>query len=101
MSERIALLGYRPTTALRGRIAQIVDRLNALSRQPGIAHTAQAKLLQQDARDLEAIMSEGWRVDLVRKVRDTFASDVQQGFVTSDKQFAIDLLSMALTPPDV
>jgi len=53
-----ALLGFRPTTALRGRIAQIAERLNALSRQPGIANTAQAKLLQQDARELLAIMEE-------------------------------------------
>ena len=50
------LLGYHPLTAQRGRIVQIADRLRALSRQPGIAHTAQAKLLQLDARDLEAIM---------------------------------------------
>lgn len=53
-----AVLTYRSSTAQRGRVAQIVERLNALSRQEGIAHTAQAKLLQMDARDLESIMRE-------------------------------------------
>lgn len=56
--EAVPLLGYRPTTALRGRGMQIVDRLRAMSREKGIAHTARAKLLQDDARDLEAILRE-------------------------------------------
>ena len=52
------LLGYRPTTALRGRGEQIVERLLTLSRAPGIANTQMAKQLQLDARDLEAILRE-------------------------------------------
>jgi len=52
------LLGFRPTTAHRGRGTQIVERLRALSRTPGIANTAMAKQLQLDARDLEAILQE-------------------------------------------
>lgn len=54
----IPLLGYRPTTAQRGRGQQIVERLRALSRSPGIANTAMVRLLQDDARDLEAILRE-------------------------------------------
>lgn len=52
----VVLLGYRPTTYNRGRGAQIVDRLRALSRSHGIAHTAMARLLQDDARELENIL---------------------------------------------
>lgn len=58
MREPTPRLGYRPTTALRGRGLQIVERLRMLSRQTGIAHTAMAKLLQDDARDLEALLKE-------------------------------------------
>jgi len=58
MGEPPKLLDHRSTSAHRGRISQIVERLNMFSRQPGIAHTALAKLVQLDARDLEAIMKE-------------------------------------------
>jgi N-acetylglutamate synthase-like GNAT family acetyltransferase len=59
MSEgELKMLGLRPTTALRGRGQQIVERLLALSRTEGIANTAMARQLQLDARDLEAIIRE-------------------------------------------
>lgn len=52
------MLGYRPTTAQRGRGYQIVERLLAISRTPSIANTAMAKLLQDDARELKKIVEE-------------------------------------------
>jgi hypothetical protein len=35
-------------------------------------------------------------ISIVRKVRDTFRRDMEQGFVTKDKQFAVEMLSQAL-----
>jgi hypothetical protein len=56
MSLPGSLIDYRSAHAGRGRLQQIAERLEYLSREPGIAHTAQAKLLQRDARDLREIM---------------------------------------------
>jgi hypothetical protein len=37
----------------------------------------------------------------VRKVHDTFKRDMEQGYVTKDKQFAVDLLGQALKAESV
>lgn len=43
----------------------------------------------------------GWHEarEAARIVHDTFKRDIEQGFVTKDKQFAIDILGRVLLPP--
>jgi hypothetical protein len=71
-------------------------------------HVANVSVAIDDFRDLLAYvhdlrcriataptMSEA-AISIVRKVRDTFRRDMEQGFVTKDKQFAVEMLSQAL-----